>query len=780
MVKTCKVIIKKLAILLIIIAFPLYATGQQSFTISGHVSDIDNGEDLIGVTIYSLENLSGTISNSYGFYSLSLPEGNYTIRFSYLGYESIDSLINLDGNRLLDIELKHSTINLEEVVVTSERRDINISEASMGVERLNVREIKYIPVIFGEKDVLKTIQLLPGISSSGEGSTGFNVRGGSMDQNLILLDEATVFSASHLMGFFSVFNSDALKDVIVYKGGIPARYGGRASSVLDISMNNGNSKHFSASGGIGLISTRLTLEAPLIKDKLSYIISGRRTYLDIIAKALFPDDIVDDDIRFYFYDLNTKINYTLNKKNRLFLSGYFGQDVFGLGSEIGTDWGNATGTLRWNHLFSDKLFSNTSLIYSKYNYSFNLGELSLKLGSGIEDYSIKEDATLYLNPDNTMKFGFSFTSHKFMPGELTSNMVNNFEIVLDEKRALESGIYFQNDHNISERLSSTYGIRVSMFNQTGPGWVYKYNDYNSLSDSVYIGSGEIAQSYFAVEPRLSVNYRLNQKSSIKLSYNRMAQYMHLLSNSTSGTPMDVWIPSSTNIKPVLVDQISIGYYRNFLDNGIESSIEIYYKGIDNATDYEDGAEIMLNKYVESVILTGRGRSYGVEFYLKKKYGDFTGWISYTLSRTENLIDGINNNSWYPLKYDKTHDVSVIASYQFSRRLFLSAVWIYATGNAVTFPSGKYELDGQLIPYYTERNGYRMPSYNRLDASLTLKSKKKRARFEGSWDFSIYNLYNRHNAYSISFRESETGPGNTEAVKLSLFGIVPSVSYNFKF
>ncbi len=780
MFKACIVLARSISIVLLLLVVPLSSSAQKSFTISGHVTDIDNGEDLIGVTIYSLENLSGTISNSYGFYSLSLPEGTYTIRYSYLGYEPIDSPVDLNSNILMNIELRQSTINLEEVVVSAERRDINISEANMGVERLNVREINHIPVIFGEKDLLKTIQLLPGISSSGEGSTGFHVRGGSMDQNLILLDEATVFSASHLLGFFSVFNSDALKDVTVYKGGIPARYGGRASSVLDISMNNGNSKQFSASGGIGLISTRLTLEAPIIKDKLSFIISGRRTYLDILAKAIFPDDIIDDDIRFYFYDLNTKVNYTLNEKNRLFISGYFGQDVFGFGNEIGTDWGNATGTLRWNHLFSDKLFSNTSLIYSNYKYSFNLGELGLKLGSGIEDYSIKEDATLYLNPDNTMKFGFSLTSHKFMPGELTSNMVNNFEIVLDEKRALESGIYFQNDHKISDKLSSTYGIRLSMFNQTGPGWIYEYNDYNSPSDSTYFEKGDIAQSYFAVEPRLSLNYRLNSESSLKLSYNRMAQYMHLLSNSTSGTPMDVWIPSSNNIKPILVDQVSLGYYRNFLNDGIEGSVELYYKNLTNTTDYEDGAEIMLNKYVESVILTGRGISYGLEFYLKKKYGDFTGWISYTLSRTENKIEGINKGEWYPLKYDKTHDVSIIGTYEFSKRLSVSAVWIYATGNAVTFPSGKYELNGKLVPYYTERNGYRMPSYNRLDASLTLKSKKKRDKFEGSWDFSIYNLYNRHNAYSISFRESESEPGKTEAVRLSLFGIVPSISYNFKF
>jgi hypothetical protein len=352
--------------------------------------------------------------------------------------------------------------------------------------------------------------------------------------------------------------------------------------------------------------------------------------------------------------------------------------------------------------------------------------------------------------------------------------------VLDQKRALESGIYFQNDHKISDKLSSTYGIRTSMFNQTGPGWIYEYDDYNSVSDSSYYGAGRIAQSYFALEPRFSFNYRINQESSVKASYNRMAQYIHLLSNSTSGTPMDVWIPSSNNIKPILVDQVSLGYFRNFRNDGIEASIEVYYKNLNNTTDYEDGAEIMLNKYVESVILTGRGRSYGLEFYLKKNYGDFTGWVSYTLSRTENKINGINKGAWYPLKYDKTHDISIITSYRFSNRLSLSAVWIYATGNAVTFPSGKYELNGKLVPYYTERNGYRMPSYNRLDASLTLKSKKKRDRFEGSWDFSVYNVYNRRNAYSISFRESESDPGNTEAVKLSLFGIVPSVSYNFKF
>ncbi len=768
-------------LLFLLAIYPTLLWGQQNYTLSGSVTDAETGEDLIGVTVVAIDIGKGTISNNYGFYSLSLQEGKYTIQYSYLGYETISKDLNFNKKQTFNIELSPVSIELNEVVISAERRDKNITSAEMGVEKLNLKRIAVIPVLLGEKDVLKTIQLLPGISSSGEGSTGFNVRGGSMDQNLILLDEAPLYSASHLMGFFSVFNADALKDVTIYKGGIPAYYGGRASSVLDITMNNGNRKRFSATGGIGLISTRLTVEGPILKDKLSFIVSGRRTYADIVAKTALPEDRLPDDVSLYFYDLNAKLSYSINDKNRLILSGYFGKDVFGFSDQIGTDWGNSTGTLRWNHLFSDKLFSNTSAIYSTYNYGFNIGQgdISMRLTSGIENHNFKEDFTWFLNPNNTIKFGGGATYHQFMPGELTTDSTLNFEIILEKKRAIESGIYLQNEQKVSSRFSANYGIRLSMFNQIGPGWVYEYGEDNTPIDSSYYESNETVQAYYGIEPRLSFNYILGSRSSVKVSYNRMAQYLHLLSNSTSGSPTDVWMPSSNNLKPLYVDQLALGYFRNFLDNNIETSVEVYYKNLQNVADYENGANIFLNEFVEATILSGTGRSYGLELYVKKKYGDFTGWISYTLSRTENKIEGINSFSWYPVKYDKTHDISIVGTYQFTPRISISAVWIYATGNAVTFPSGKYVLDGLPIPYYTERNGYRMPHYHRVDASINLKG-KKRKKFESSWDLSVYNAYNRHNAYMINFQESETIPGATEAVKLSLFGIVPSISYNFKF
>jgi hypothetical protein len=768
---------KRLLILLAVI--PIFAFGQQNFTLNGKITDSATGEDLIGATVLEVGSGKGTTTNSYGFYSLSLPENQYSIRFSYIGYNSVERNVNLTTNKVINIEISPSIMTLTEVVVSSERDNKNITSAVTGVEKLNLKEIENIPVLFGEKDILKTIQLLPGISSSTEGNTGFNVRGGSIGQNLILLDEAPVYSSSHLMGFFSVFNSDAIKDVTVYKGGIPAKYGGRASSVLDIVMNNGNSKNFTCTGGIGLVSSRLTIEIPIIKEKMSFIISGRRTYADLVARLLFADNIIRNDMKFYFYDLNAKLNYTINDKNRLFLSGYFGKDIFELGNDAGTGWGNTTGTLRWNHLCSEKLFSNTSLVYSRYNYGFIYGNINIKLRSGIEDLSFKEDAAWYMNPNNTIKFGLSLIFHTFNPGELTTSDSSDFEIVLRKKKGIEGALYLQNEHNLSSRLNANYGFRLSAFSQTGPGWFYEYNTVNEPVDSTYFGPGKMAYPCISLEPRLSLSYMLGEKSSVKLSYGRMAQYLHLFSNSTSGSPTDVWMPVSNNLKTVIVDQISAGLFRNFLNNKIETSVEVYYKNIKNTSDFEDGAEIILNKHVESQILTGRGRSYGIEFYLKKKYGNFSGWISYTVSRTENKIDGINNYLWYPVKYDKTHDLSVVSVYKIGRRLVLSGVWTYATGTAVTFPSGRYVINNVPVPYYTERNGYRMPVYHRLDLSLTLSS-KNRKKFKSQWDFSVYNLYNRHNAYMITFRESETVPGATEAVRLSLFGIVPSITYNFKF
>ncbi len=753
-------------------------SAQTNFTLRGAISDAETGEDLIGASV-TVEDMSvGTFSNSYGFYSLSLPVGVHTLIYKFIGYDPVKRMVDLRENTLLNIELSQSVIALNEVTVSAERPDESLTSTRMSVAKLNIKDISVMPVLFGEADILKTIQLLPGISNASEGSTGFNVRGGANDENLILLDEATVYSPSHLLGFVSVFNSDVLNDVMVYKGGIPAYYGGRASSVIDVQMNNGNNKEFDVKAGIGLISSRLTLEGPIIKDKMSFIISGRRSYADLILKALNLEQ-VPDNTQLYFYDLNAKINYKINDNNRIFLSGYFGQDVFGFKDVLGTSWGNNTGTFRWNHLFSDKLFSNLSLIHSTYSYGFKLGE-DAYLNSGIVNWALKEDLTYYPNVNNTFRVGVQMNAYRFDPGELvTGSDSNAFSIVLDEKYALESSLYISNEQTISPLLSLEYGLRTSFFNQLGPGTAYTYDEENVIVDSAVYDVHEVMQYYGNLEPRFSLNYRLTDLISLKASYNRMVQNLHLLSNSTSGQVTDVWLPSSTIINPLIVDQIALGYFQNFDNNNIEASIEAYYKNIGNVADFEDGTNINLNENIEAQILTGQGRSYGLELYVKRKFGDLTGWISYTISRTEQKIDQINRGEWYPAKYDRSHDLSLVLKYQFNERLYLSGTWVYYTGNAVTFPSGQYRIGDLVVPYYTERNGYRMPDYHRLDLNLHVKGKESR-RFESSWDFSIYNAYNRYNAYSIYFRESEANPDLREAVQVTLFGIVPSITYNINF
>jgi hypothetical protein len=764
-----------LLIVLTVQSTSVYA--QKKYTVAGEIRDAETGENLIGATVYVESTAQGVISNTYGFYSLTLKEGFYNLVISYIGYEDDQRAVKLEDDMDLNIQLQPSKTVLEEVTISAQRADHNVSSTDIGVENLSLENLAKVPVFMGEKDILKTIQLMPGISTISEGSSGYSVRGGSVDQNLILLDEAPVYSASHLMGFFSVFNADALKDGKIYKGGIPANFGGRASSVLDIQMKDGNNQKFAASGGLGLISSRLTLEGPISKNKGSFIISGRRSYADLVAKGM---GIIEDNVTLYFYDLNAKMNYKIGDKDKIFLSGYFGRDDFGF-EQFGTSWGNVTGTFRWNHIYGKKLFGNITLIYSNFDYGFNFDE-TFKMSSGIEDFGLKEDFTYFINPENTMKFGFSSTFHKFNPGELQSaegDSIFDVDIVLTKKQALESGAFITNKTTFNSRFSAEYGVRYSMFYQLGEGMHYDYNEFNERIDSTSYDKWDVMTNYKALEPRVSANYRISDNSSVKASYNRMAQYLHLLSNSTSGQPTDTWVPSTIGIEPVKVNQYSIGYFRNFFDNKIEFSLESYYKQMYNISDYEDGAEVMFNEDVEADILSGEGRSYGLEFYLKKKYGKFSGWISYTLSRTENMIEGINYGKWYPSSYDKTHDLALVANLEFTKRLSLSASWIYYTGNAVTFPSGKYVYDGKPVSYYTERNGYRMPDYHRLDLNLHLDGKNKR-RLNSSWDLSVYNAYHRYNAYVISFRESETVPGTTEAVKLALFGIVPSLSWNFKF
>ena len=757
-----------------------YSIAQNKNTISGYIKSAETGESLIGATMYVTELKSGTATNSYGFYSITLLEGKYSVRYSYMGYKSKTITIDLKENITKTIELETADTQIKEVVISAEAADKNIKDAEMSVIKLSPREIKVIPVMFGEQDILKTIQLMPGVKSAGEGNSGFYVRGGSSDQNLIILDEAPVYNASHLLGFFSVFNSDAVKDMKLYKGNAPAQYGGRLSSVLDVQMNEGNSKKLSVSGGLGLISSKLTIEAPIIKNKGSFIISARRTYADMFL--VFMKDTTFRKTKLYFYDVNAKANFRIGKKDRIFLSGYLGRDVFGFSDMMGFDWGNKTATLRWNHLFGNKLFLNTTLIYSDYNYVIGFqptGDL-VEISSGILDYNLKEDFQYFINSKNTLNFGVNSIHHTFRPGEISSDNKDFISsLIIDEKYAIESAGYISHKLNISDKLKFTYGLRYSNFSIIGIDTVYTYDENDIITDTTAFGKNELVENYNNFEPRATISFIVNEKNSIKASYARNSQYIHLLSNSTSSSPTDLWLPSSKIIKPQIADQVAIGYFKNFKENMFETSVEIYYKNFLNQIDYQNGADIMLNDKVESQLVFGEGRAYGIELFIKKRTGKFTGWLGYTFAKTERSIEAIDNGAWYPAKQDRTHDISIVAMYNFNKKWNVSATWVYYTGNAVTFPSGKYEIEGLTVPAYTSRNGYRMPDYHRMDLGVTYIN-KKRKRWESSWNLSIYNVYARKNAYSIDFQVSETDPNQTEAVRLALFQIIPSITYNFKF
>ncbi len=759
-----------------------YSWSQTKFTISGTVTDSLKGEEIIDATIKIVGTNNGVRTNEYGFYSISLPKGNYTISYSVVGYSSKEVLLDLSENKRINMQLvslseKYKTLN--EIKVTAKKQDQNITDPLMGVERLNPNAIAKIPVIFGEKDIIKTMQLLPGVKSAGEGNSGFYVRGGSADQNLILLDEAPVYNASHLLGFFSTFNSDAIKDAVLYKGNQTANFGGRLSSVLDIKMNEGNSNRYNVSGGIGLIASRLNVEGPIVKDKASFLISGRRTYADVFLGL--SDQFKGNTL--YFYDLNAKLNYRLNTKNRLFLSGYFGRDKLGLGTQFGIDWGNATGTVRWNRIISGKWFSNTSFIVSAYDYKIAISNeiLSFSVKSSINDLNLKHEYQYFANTRNKVKFGVNVIRHSIIPGQIDVDETSFINpIRLTPNKSLESALYITNDWNATEKLTISYGIRASSFTMLGNDQnVYTYNSTGSVTNTTTYKDNEFVKTYPVIEPRVSMSYVYSKTASFKLAYARNAQYLHLISNTTTSTPTDLWIPSSINIKPEISDQVSFGWFKNFKENTYEMNIETYYKNMQNQIDYRNGADLQANEFIEGELLTGVGRAYGLEFVFKKKTGKLTGWIGYTLSRSERKIDGINSNNWYAAKQDRTHDLSVVAIYDLTPKLSISGLFVFYTGNAVTFPSGKYELNGQTYFTFTERNGYRMPDYHRMDIGLTWM-RKNTAKYESSWTFSIYNLYARENAFSIRFEQSETNPNVTEAIQTSLFKIVPSVTYNFKF
>lgn len=789
--------------LLMLLCLSPAVMAQRSVSLSGYVQDATTGEELIGATIKVIEKPgTGTSTNVYGFYSLSLPPGQYTLEYNFVGYQRRQQILELITDQKMNIRLQPADLKLEEVVVSSQRQNINVEEVNMSRENLSIEQVRKLPALFGEVDLIRTIQLLPGVQTVGEGTTGMFVRGGSADQNLILLDEATVYNASHFLGFFSVFNPDAIKNIELYKGGIPARFGGRISSILDIQMRDGNRQNYVFSGGVGSISSRLTAEGPLQKDRSSFLVSGRRTYADLFLR-LSPDENINNNT-LYFYDFNAKANYIINDNNRLYLSGYFGRDVFGVEDLFGLDWGNATFTTRWNHTFNDKLFLNTSLIYSKFDYGFdaNDGVNSFIWKSELENYNLKSDFSWFLNPANTITFGSNSQYHYFGPPKITFEGETDIEsIALFDRFALEQAFYLGNEQKVSDRLSLEYGLRYSLFQHMGPGRAYEYapglsRTHETITDTLHFKQFEPIQFYNGWEPRFGVRYLLDENSSLKVSYNRTVQYLQVASNATAGLPIDRWIPADRYVRPLMGDQIAAGYFRNFAEDKYEASVEVYYKWMQRLIDFKPAAQILLTNNIETELLEGRGWAYGTEWLLRKNTGNTTGWLAYTLSRSIRQIPGINNNAPYPARYDRTHDIALVVNHEINRRWSVAGNFVYNTGTAVSFPVGRTIIAGQSIAVYDDnrRNANRMPPYHRLDLSATLNSRANANRkWEGSWVFSIYNVYARKNPFTITFEEvynNDPGfiprPGEQVyskelgAVKLYLFSIIPSVTYNFQF
>ena len=788
---------KKIKILFYLLLIPTVLLAQKKYTISGTIFDDQNRETLIGASLYIEEVKTAFNTNEYGFYSITLPEGEYTLSVSYVGYKNKQEKILLNTDIRKNILLSGSNNLLDEVVIVDNKKKINIRKPEMSVNKLSIQEIKEMPVILGEVDIIKSILTLPGVTNAGEGQSGFNVRGGGADQNLIQLDEATIYNSSHLFGLFSVFNPDAIKDLKLYKGGIPARYGGRLSSILDIYQKEGNKKEFHMNGGIGLITSRVLAEGPIVKDKGSFVIAGRGSYAHLFLK------LADNPNSAYFYDLNTKLSYSLNEKNNIYVSGYFGRDVFQLSDSFKNTYGNAILNLRWNHLFSDKLFSNLSLIYSDYYYGLQLDFIGLNWESGIKNFNLKYDFKHYLTDKFKLTYGVHANYYDFNPGTVTptgpSSSINADQ--LDRKYAFESAVYLDAEHEITKNLALSYGLRFSSFLRLGLQTLNTYaNDqpvifnpqfliYQSADPigAVHYGKNQTIAKFENLEPRFSVSYALNDDQSIKASYNRMSQYLHLISNTQSPTPLDVWAPSDKYMKPQLLDQYAIGYFRNFKNDIYTLETEAFFKKIKNRVDYIDGANLIANEAIEQVILNGKARAYGLEVLFRKNAGRATGWVSYTLSRTEQQVPGrtpqetgINNGNWYKTGFDKTHNLAVVGNYKLNEKWRFGANFIFQTGQPVTFPNGQYVYEGITVPSFTSRNEENLPAYHRLDVSATLTPRKNKGRkWQSEWVFGVYNIYNRQNAASITFRQNDETAAN-EAVRLTIFGFVPSATYNIKF
>jgi hypothetical protein len=775
--------------LIFLICLPLLLSGnsshyplmQKKVTISGYVSNKNNGDVLAGVTIIDNNLKTGTSTNTYGFYSLTVLSGNYDLQFSYVGFQTFYQKGIIDKDITLDISIEEVETTLGEVIVEGKRTDENVRSTEMSLVKLDTKTIRMVPSLLGEVDLIKVLQLLPGVQPTSEGSTGFSVRGGGADQNLIILDEATVYSASHLMGFFSVFNNDAIKNVTLYKGDIPAAYGGRLSSLLDVQMKDGNSKKTGFSGSIGTISSKLTIEGPLKKDRTTYMIAGRRTYADLFLPLAKDESLRDNKL--YFYDINLKLSHVINRKNRLYLSGYYGRDIFkNKFSSIG--FGNYTTSLRWNHLFSQKLFFNLSLIYSQYTYEIGTsGEepTSFIWNSKLCDYYTRFDFTHYFSGNHKLRYGATIMYHKFFPGSVQGIGNNSLyeDFILPSEYALENSLYITDDYKVTGNLTIKYGLRLALFQNIGPATIYTYdNEYNPIDSNVY-RKNKIFNTYSSLEPRLAFNYILNDISSVKGSYSHMAQFITLAQNSTAGTPLDVWFPATPNVKPQICDQFSVGYFRNIKQNMYEVSGEVYYKIFRDLIDFRDHAQLFLNQYLEGELRIGRGYSYGIETLVRKNAGHFTGWICYTWSRAFRIISEINNGNRYSSPYDKPHSVNVVSNFDISRRITASATWIYATGLPVTFPTGRAVVANAIIPIYSNRNAYRMPDYHRLDLSVTLKGKPGK-KCHNELNLSVFNVYNRHNAWSINFVKDATDANMTYAEKTYLFSIIPALTYNVKF
>lgn len=786
----------RLLIYLSLILFSVSAIGQEKVTLNGYINELSSGESLIGATVYVKELGIGATTNEYGFYSITLDPGTYNFEFAYLGFQNSNYEINLETSQRLDVDLSEMAAEIEEIIITAEAEDRNVSDVEMSTNKLDAATIKKMPTLLGEVEIIRSLQLLPGVTTVGEGASGFNVRGGSIDQNLVLLDEAPVFNSSHLFGFFSVFNPDAVKDVKLYKGGIPSRYGGRLSSILDVRMKEGNNRKFTMDGGIGFIFSRLSLEAPIVKDKASFIFAARRSYIDVLAQPFLSDDNEDSGLN--FYDLTLKTNYNFSEKDRIFLSGYLGRDNFVFGESAGFNWGNTTGTLRWNHLFNERLFSNLTFYYSDYDYQINFFsdvDNRFDWDASIVNYSVKPELSYYLNPKNLLKFGGQAIVYKFDPGTavgVSEGDVSDFS--LSSKYAIESALYIENEQEIGSKIKVNYGLRWSHFNYTGKGTAYTFGEAEpgqrrEVISSETFDQWESIQTYNNFEPRFAIKYQLNKTSSLKASFNRMAQYIQLISNTAASTPVDIWTPASNNIKPQTANQWALGYFKNMKDNSYEFSSEVYFKQMTNIVDYIDAADLILNPYLEGDLLSGDGRAYGLELLLKKNKGDFSGWLSYTLARTERKIPGINHNEWYPSRFDQTHKLTFNGFYELSERWSLSSTLTVISGSPITFPTSRFEQQGYTIPHNAEdsRNNVRIPLYHRLDVGATLKGKKRPGKkWYGEWVFSIYNIYARKNPFAIYFRQEDARAmamtaAQTEAIKLSVLGsFIPSVSYNFKF